>query len=1047
MLSKLVACALVGIVKAQEPAMCDGTPVSTVAQTGQLIAFGCIENEVLQCAYSANADPDNYPGAWTAFQACRSNTGGGLPCSTRTEEASQLHAQGSCPGASNNGGGVGIAFHTIIPFTTGCTDVYHFRFHADYGRGGYIGINNGATGTINTGTSNNANAASSGTMTSGDIWGHVEINDVALTSGNHIFEGLGFEGCCDGHAELDLMMPDGGIPGRAAWVRVKSGGLADFVMDCPSGLGPLGVDSSGASGCYVVMGAAAGETNVDIGNSFFTLTGTVTTTDLDGLIFHAIHITTHPGCGNCMPGDNWITVEVVNDAGNGKMRGSIATCSMTGGNAASSASEAHVMHDTVVSDGADHTFIFEKGSPGTNLGPGCIELNVDGGTAVGACNSECSWIESDTMYFGGVPGDFNRFHQGADQTTALFGGGGGTWVAGWDATWDDDAILSTSNFKGALGNLQYSIKSGVRGRGAGVTTNDVDVTTGVCSGGGCTPSAVIIMGAAAGETNIDIGNSFFTLTGNIETTSADGLIFHAIHITTHPGCGNCMPGDNWITLEIVNEGGVGKLRGSIATCSMTGGQAAVGASEAHVINPTPVSDGVSHSFLFEKGSPGTDLGPGCVSVIVDGGTAIEACNSECSWVESDTIYFGGVPDDFNRFHQGADQGTALFGGGGGNWVASWDATWDDDAILSTRNFEGMISALAYSIKSGVRGRGTGVTTVPVDWAAAASCGGGDNFTPIDVSAFVLSGSAQIDAASVISVTQVAGGQAGTAFAPVDVGPEDTVVIRFELYCGDGSGADGLCMNLGVDSMGGRVGEDGVAVGVASCFDEWANGGDHGVMLFYNGATVWEDVATCNNRQGCLPVSLFEDAVWHDIEVTIIPSCGGGVCGAALSMDMDSGAYGGSGDIAAYTLPAPTFLGFSGRTGGATNNHWIRSVFVSSTGAAADVAGAPGFTGWCSAGTTGGGTCTTVAGTACVFPFQYNGNTYTSCTAADWNQPWCSTDAVYAGNWGNCEACNTVNSQICAFEYMYHQNECSFCPGRRGLLPPGWRIPRFPSFPG
>ena len=40
-----------------------------------------------------------------------------------------------------------------------------------------------------------------------------------------------------------------------------------------------------------------------------------------------------------------------------------------------------------------------------------------------------------------------------------------------------------------------------------------------------------------------------------------------------------MPGDNWMTLEIVNEGGMGKLRGSIALCSMTGGNAATGASE------------------------------------------------------------------------------------------------------------------------------------------------------------------------------------------------------------------------------------------------------------------------------------------------------------------------------------------------------------------------------------------------------------------------------------------------------------------------------------
>ena len=47
---------------------------------------------------------------------------------------------------------------------------------------------------------------------------------------------------------------------------------------------------------------------------------------------------------------------------------------------------------------------------------------------------------------------------------------------------------------------------------------------------------------------------------------------------------------------------------------MTGGNAATGASEAHVIHPTIVNDGSPHSFIFEKGSPGTNLAPGCVSV-------------------------------------------------------------------------------------------------------------------------------------------------------------------------------------------------------------------------------------------------------------------------------------------------------------------------------------------------------------------------------------------------------------------------------------------------
>ena len=122
-----------------------------------------------------------------------------MPCNTRTEEASNLHAQGSCPGASNNGAGRGIGFHTVIPFSVratswmstcaislanrekhrhqnACADVFHFRFHADYGRGGYIGVNDGSAGTFND-ASLNRGLTADGRYTSGDVWGNVEIQE------------------------------------------------------------------------------------------------------------------------------------------------------------------------------------------------------------------------------------------------------------------------------------------------------------------------------------------------------------------------------------------------------------------------------------------------------------------------------------------------------------------------------------------------------------------------------------------------------------------------------------------------------------------------------------------------------------------------------------------------------------------------------------------------------------------------------------------------------------------------------------------------------
>ena len=78
-------------------------------------------------------------------------------------------------------------FHTVIPFTVMEGGPYHFRFHVDYGLGGYIGID---------GTDHHA----------GDIWGHVFF-ETSPAAGDHYFESLGFEGCCDGHSELEVHVP------------------------------------------------------------------------------------------------------------------------------------------------------------------------------------------------------------------------------------------------------------------------------------------------------------------------------------------------------------------------------------------------------------------------------------------------------------------------------------------------------------------------------------------------------------------------------------------------------------------------------------------------------------------------------------------------------------------------------------------------------------------------------------------------------------------------------------------------------------------------
>ena len=207
---------------------------------------------------------------------------------------------------------------------------------------------------------------------------------------------------------------------------------------------------------------------------------------------------------------------------------------------------------------------------------------------------------------------------------------------------------------------------------------------------------------------------------------------------------------------------------------------------------------------------------------------------------------------------------------------------------------------------------------------------------IGADTFTLTGSALL-VENQLSLTQTENNQNGMAYIQMDqrvrggsTNPSGQVTIIYEIYTGDGSGADGQCMNLGNTEVVDNAEENGVTQGLSICFDEYGNhadndqGVEHGVSIFFNQEVVWENIGECGNREGCIPVSLFEDAQWHTIEVNISPS---GASGAAITLDFDGGLYGGFGVVNAWTLPTPTLLSFAARTGGATNNHWVRAVDV------------------------------------------------------------------------------------------------------------------------
>ena len=61
-------------------------------------------------------------------------------------------------------------------------------------------------------------------------------------------------------------------------------------------------------------------------------------------------------------------------------------------------------------------------------------------------------------------------------------------------------------------------------------------------------------------------------------------------------------------------------------------------------------------------------------------------------------------------------------------------------------------------------------------------------------------------------------------------------------------------------------------------------------------------------------------------------------------------------------------------------------------------------------------CKTEEGKLCVFPFKYNGATYTTCTTEDnGGKYWCATEVNvnggYNGNYGNCGSTCNIGNQV------------------------------------
>ena len=93
-----------------------------------------------------------------------------------------------------------------MPFRVTQAGQYEFRYHTDFGLGSFIGVDGPE-------------------HTTGNQWGHLMLPTLQLTVGEHVFESLGFEDCCDGHAEIEVHLTcdvESGV-GVAPWRVVVSG--------------------------------------------------------------------------------------------------------------------------------------------------------------------------------------------------------------------------------------------------------------------------------------------------------------------------------------------------------------------------------------------------------------------------------------------------------------------------------------------------------------------------------------------------------------------------------------------------------------------------------------------------------------------------------------------------------------------------------------------------------------------------------------------------------------------------------------------------------
>ena len=121
-----------------------------------------------------------------------------------------------------------------IPFRVNDDGLYTFRYHMDMGLGSFVGVDGPE-------------------WRPGNTWGHLENDGTVLSQGEHEWEVLGFEDCCDGHAELEVHIPCDSM--ASPWRTIVAGISpcmscdAQVEASCSADTSPAAVCRTEVSGC------------------------------------------------------------------------------------------------------------------------------------------------------------------------------------------------------------------------------------------------------------------------------------------------------------------------------------------------------------------------------------------------------------------------------------------------------------------------------------------------------------------------------------------------------------------------------------------------------------------------------------------------------------------------------------------------------------------------------------------------------------------------------------------------------------------------------